>query len=327
MKIEYHIEDFIDYCVERNLSRKTYGSYEQTLRLFARYLKDIKEVTEVEKVTKEHIRDYIGYIRERGKYTSYVDDNSRKFNFPENREDYGKKVSDVTINNYIRNIKVFFNYLTEQREIRKNPAKGIKEIKVARKPLYYLADWEYRQLLNSMDISKTHEYRDYIIINLLMDTGMRVGECLATEVVNLDFKDRTILLPSETTKGKKSRYVFFSQKMGRELKNWLQYKDRYLESDYLFPSIRNTMLQVGNFETNLRKYAKKAGLTEVHPHVFRNNFAKRFLTSGGDIYTLSRILGHSSVEVTEAAYMDLDVIDLRKMYDGHSPLSNMGRRG
>lgn len=80
-----------------------------------------------------------------------------------------------------------------------------------------------------------------------------------------------------------------------------------------------------NFETNLRKYAKNVGLKNVHPHMFRNNFAKRFLLNGGDIYALSRILGHSSVEVTEKAYLDLDVKDFKKMYISHSPLANMKR--
>lgn len=326
MKIEYHIEDFINSCVEKGLSRKTYASYEQALRLFARYLKDEKGVTEIEKVNQEMIRDYISYIRERGKYTVCVDDKSKPINRPEKRKDCGKKVSDVTINNYIRDVRVFFNFLYEEKEIRRNPMAKIKPIKVARAPLYYLQDWEYRQLMSVFDFSKTHEFRDYTIIETLMDTGMRIGECLASEVTNIDFKVRTLLLPAEITKGKKSRYVFFSQKLAGELKKWLQYKDRYLESDLIFPTTRGTLLQVGNFEKNLRGYTERAGLQNIHPHVFRNNFAKRFLISGGDIYTLSRILGHSSVEVTESAYADLDIKDLKKMYDGHSPLVTMTRR-
>ena len=325
MKIEYHVEDFIDYCVEKGLSRKTYSSYEQTLRLFAKYLQEEKKVTEVARVNQEMIRDYIKYIRQRGKYTAYANEKSKAANFPDKRKDYGKKVSDVTINNYVRNIKVFFNYLVDQREIRRSPAEKIKQIKVVRKPLYYMNDLEYHQLMNVFNLSKLHEYRDYVIINTMLDTGMRVGECLAMEVINIDFKDRTILLPAEITKGKKSRFVFFSQKLSKELKKWLQYKDRYLESDLVFPTTRGTQLQVINFETNLRKYTARAELKNIHPHVFRNNFAKRFLINGGDIYTLSRILGHSSVEVTEKAYMDLDVSDLKHMYESYSPLSNMRR--
>lgn len=55
--------------------------------------------------------------------------------------------------------------------------------------------------------------------------------------------------------------------------------------------------------------------------MLRNNFEKRFLMQGGDIYTLSRILGHSSVKVTEEAYLDLDENDLRQNYQRYSPLA------
>lgn len=325
MKIEYQIEDFMDYCVEKGLSKKTCRSYEQTLVLFARYLKDEKNVNDAGNVKAEMIRDYIKYIRDRGKYTVSGNDKSRIYNCPERRSDYGKKVSDVTINNYIRNIKVFFNFLVDARVIRKNPTEKIKQIKIARKPLEFLSDSDYKILINSLDISRLSEYRDYVVINTLMDTGMRIGECLMTEVINVDFKERAIMLPAEITKGKQGRYVFFSRKLNDEIRRWLKYKDRYLESDLLFPSSRSTMLQVGNFEANLKKYAERAELGHVHPHMFRNNFAKRFLMSGGDIYTLSKILGHSSVEVTEKEYLDLNTTDLRHQYAAHSPLMNMRR--
>lgn len=325
MKIDYQIDDFMEHCVEKGLSRKTLSSYEQTLVLFANYLKVHQGIEDAVNVKSDMVSDYIEHVRKRGKYTVVGDEKSKGYNNPEKRRDYGKKVSDVTINNYIRNIKVFFNYLEEYRYIRKNPMSRIKQIKVARKPLQFLSDAEFKHLLNSLDISRLSEYRDSIIVNTLMDTGMRVGECLKITVNDVDFKERSIILPAENTKGKKSRYVFFSQNLSVMLKRWIQYKDRYLETKLLFPTTRNTELQVYNFETNLTKYAERAQLKNVHPHMFRNNFAKRFLLSGGDIYALSKILGHSSVEVTEKAYLDLDTKDLKKQYSGHSPLSNMRR--
>ena len=103
-----------------------------------------------------------------------------------------------------------------------------------------------------------------------------------------------------------------------------QYKDRYLDSEYLFCTNEGKPLQVSNFETNIRKYAQRIGLKNIHPHCFRNNFAKRFLMNGGDIYTLSRLLGHSSVIVTERAYLDVDTDDLHSLYPKYSPMENMG---
>ena len=74
---------------------------------------------------------------------------------------------------------------------------------------------------------------------------------------------------------------------------------------------------------NFRKYTLRVGIKNSHPHQLRNNFAKRFLMQGGDIYTLSRILGHSSVTVTEKAYLDLTDEDIGKTYQKFSPLANL----
>ena len=120
--------------------------------------------------------------------------------------------------------------------------------------------------------------------------------------------------------------VYFSPKTERIMRRWIQYKDRYSETDYLFPTRNNTgdHIQVSNFETNFKHYLKRVGLDEnISPHCLRNNFAKRCLMNGMDIYTLSRILGHSSVSVTEQAYLDLTDEDLGKRYQHYSPVSAM----
>lgn len=110
------------------------------------------------------------------------------------------------------------------------------------------------------------------------------------EDVHIDFTKRCIFLPAENTKGKKDRYVFFSQKTAVELKRWVQYRDRYTNSKYLFCTKRGLPLKVHYFEKNFTKYTQRIGIKEASPHTLRNNFAKRFLMSGGDIYTLSKIL-------------------------------------
>lgn len=81
---------------------------------------------------------------------------------------------------------------------------------------------------------------------------------------------------------------------------------------------------VSNFETNFKKYLLKVGIKkELSPHALRNNFAKRCIISGMDIYTLSRILGHSSVTVTEKAYLDLTDMDIKRCYQNFSPMEHL----
>ena len=322
--MDLEIDDFMNYCEYRNLSKKTLLSYEQTLRLFSRYLIDTYKINRSEQVTQQIILNYINDTKERGKYTVVANENTKKTNNPQNRGDYGKKVSIVTLNNYIRNLKVYFNYMYENRIIKKNPTQKIKLIHVPRKAKGYMNDIEVNNLLKCFDLSRFHEYRDCVITELLFDTGMRLGECLLIkEKTDINFAERTIFLPADNTKGKKDRYVFFSVQMATELKRWLQYKDRYKESEYVFCTIKGTVLQERSFESNFSNYCERIGKKEINPHLLRNNFAKRFLMNGGDIFTLSKILGHSSIKVTEQCYLDLQTEDLKKQYEKHSPLMNL----
>ena len=203
--------------------------------------------------------------------------------------------------------------------------KKIRQLENDRKARDYMEDVEVKKLLDSLDKSYFPESRDFAVILLILDTGMRLGECLSllTDAVNIT--ERTIQIPAEVTKGRKSRTVFFSVKSAKMLQRWLRFKDRYIETDYLFPTKATGLpVAIGTFETNFRNYIHRAGIEkDVSPHALRNNFAKRCLMAGMDIYTLSRILGHSSVTVTEKAYLDLTDNDIRRRYQYFSPIENM----
>lgn len=326
-KFDYEIDDFMSCCQSKDLSKKTMRSYEQTLKLFAKYLEEEKQIYSTKEVTKEAVREYIVYLKERGKYTIISNENSRECNKPQNRTDYLKPIKNVTINNYIRNLKVYFNFMEENYLIKVNPFEKVKFLKSQRKKKAFIKDEDFHKLLKCLDTTKYSEYRDYVIIQLVFDTGMRIGETLLIDIAtDLDLQNRAINLRAEMTKAKVARTVFFSVKMCEILKRWIKFKDRYIESNFLFPvQLRDKTLLVNNFEKNYKKYCNRVGIEECSPHGLRNNFAKRFLMSGGDIYTLSKILGHSSVKVTEECYLDFDDEDIRKCYQRYSPLANLRR--
>ena len=300
-------------------------SYEQTLRLFEKWCKEEQGITSVDKVNENLIRRYIFDLQERGKYTFYANDKQKAINYPERRRDFRKPVSTITINNYIRNLRVFFNYLERNYIIRKNPMKKIRQLRTNRQPKVYLTDDELRRLLTRFDRSYFSDHRDYMMILLMLDSGMRLGECSTLLVSDLELHRKRVNLRAEETKGRRERTVFFSPKTEKALRSWLQYKDRYVESDYLFPvKEHGGPIGVGNFESNFRKYIQRTGLNEDYsPHCLRNNFAKRCLMNGMDIYTLSKILGHSSVTVTEQAYLDINDDDMSKRYQNFSPLNGV----
>lgn len=191
---EFQLENFMLYCSAKNLSRKTLSSYEQTLKLFGKYLQEQANVDDVKKVQSGHIRQYIKYLHERGKYSVVNNEESKNKNFPENRLDYKKDISVTTIANYVRNIKVFFNFLySVERGIQQNPAATVENPKVKRKSKKTLTPEEIKKVLGQFDTASFHGYRNYAITRILLDTGMRIGECLALEPASFDFKHKKYL--------------------------------------------------------------------------------------------------------------------------------------
>ena len=326
-EIGYYIQDFIEYCTYKDLSVKTIKSYYQTLTLFAKYLEEEKDITSVTDVNKEIVEEYIAFTKDRGKYSYVADEKTLNVTYQNNRKDIGKETSVATLNNYLRNIKVFFNWCEENSLIKYNTVADVKFIKGKRKIKDQLTDDEYKKIIKAIDLTKFNEYRDYIVIQLIMDTGMRLSECLSLTIDDIDVVRKTVFLSAEVTKGKKDRYVFYSNHMSVLLNRWIRYKDSIQYNDLLFPTQRtNGLVTPSNFERNFRGYLKRAKITKnITPHTLRNNFGRRFLLNGGDIFMLSKILGHSSVTVTEKAYLDITTEDIRKSYQRFSPLENMNK--
>ena len=323
LNFDFQLDEFMLFCRSRQLREKTMISYEQSLRLFARWCKEQLQIESVDHVTESVIRRYITDLLERGKYSLYADDKRKQTNYPERRRDFRNPISVTTVNNYIRNLRVFFNWLDRDYLLKKNPMKKIQQLKNNRKAKEYINDEDFKRLVGHLDKSYFVEHRDFAMIMLMIDTGMRLGECGMLLVEDVNLAKRQIFLRAEITKGRKDRMVFFSPKTEMIVRRWIQYKDRYTETEYLFTVKSNGMpISVSNFETNFKKYLRRAGLKDsISPHCLRNNFAKRCLMNGMDVFTLSKILGHSSVRVTEEAYLDLNSDDMQKRYQNFSPVA------
>lgn len=90
------INDFMIYCTNKDLTKKTMKYYEGTLKLFAKYLADEVNVFTPLEVTTKHIKDYLEFTKTKGKYSYVADINSLKYNNPSARGDFGKQVSMYT---------------------------------------------------------------------------------------------------------------------------------------------------------------------------------------------------------------------------------------
>ena len=197
LDFEWLTDEFMLYCRSTQLREKTMSSYEQTLHLFGRWLSDELKIYTVDKITENVIRKYIDDLMVRGKYTFYVNDLSKKKNCPDRRRDYRKPVSVTTINNYIRNIRVFFNWMEREYIIRKNPMKRIRQLKYNRQAKVFLSDEDLKKFLSKFDKSYFTEHRDYVMIMLMLDSGMRLGECSTVLVTDLELARKRINLRAE----------------------------------------------------------------------------------------------------------------------------------
>lgn len=323
--LECEIDRYLEYCLSKQLRPKTLQAYAQGLRLFCKWVNCHEGFWYCEEITEAIIRRYIVDLQQRGKYSLTTKQDDELNNNPWNRTDYKASISNTTINNYIRYLRAFFLWLEYEEVIEKTPMKRVKALPDQRKPKEYLEDNEVMQLLSSLNKERFSEYRDLLIMMIMLDSGTRLGETLSIEEEQIDLSGRTIFLPAEKTKGRKARNAFYSRKTGIELKRWIRIKQASCTSKYLFPKQKDgEAMEVSSFEKRFKKYIERASISKsITPHTLRNNFAKRCLLSGMDIYTLSRILGHSSVTVTEAAYLDVRDMELKGRYQKHSPIKNI----
>ena len=147
LTFDWQIDEFMVFCRSEQLREKTMNSYEQALRLFERWCREEMKIETVDKVSESVIRRYINDLQERGKYSFCANDVSRAKNCPERRRDYRKKISITTINNYIRNLRVFFNWLDRDYLLAKNPMKKVRQLKTNRNAKEYLTDEDFRKIL------------------------------------------------------------------------------------------------------------------------------------------------------------------------------------
>ncbi len=139
------------------------------------------------------------------------------------------------------------------------------------------------------------------------------------KIANLDL-EHGVAIVSE--KGEKIRAIMFSEITAAALQDWLAVRKD--EGPMLFVSLgpKSTGgLSTGAVGEMLKRRAKKAGIEgRVNPHSFRHAFAREYLLSGGDLSTLSDILGHSDVAVTKSFYAIFTLGELQEQHKKHSPV-------
>jgi len=221
--------------------------------------------------------------------------------------DYQKRndASKQTIDNIRRILSSFFTWLEDEDYILKSPVRRIHKIKTMKQVKETYSDEALERL---RDNCKT--IRDLALIDMLASTGMRVGELVKLNRVDVDFVNRECVVLG---KGSKERVVYFDARTKLHLQNYLN--SRTDENEALFVSLLepHNRLEIAGVEIMLRKLGRSLDINKVHPHKFRRTLATRAIDKGMPIEQVQKLLGHQKIDTT----MEYAIVDQQNVKNSH----------
>ena len=199
-------------------------------------------------------------------------------------------LSKVTIDNLRRIFSSFFSWLEDEDYIAKSPVRRIHKVRTDTLVKEVLSDENIETLRDSCK-----ESRDLAMIDLLLSTGVRVGELVKMNRDDIDFQERQCKVFG---KGNKEREVYFNARTKIHLQRYLE--SRTDDNPALFVSLAkpHTRLTISGIEVRLRKLGKGAHLYKVHPHKFRRTLATMAIDRGMPIEQVQKLLGHVRIDTT-----------------------------
>jgi integrase/recombinase XerD len=223
-------------------------------------------------------------------------------------------LSAISTNSYLRVRKVFVRWLNVRNE--DGDALPVPMIQAPRLvPRTFTRD-ELAALLHVRPATMT-ETRIFVLMEMYLDTGARAEELLALRRGDVNIPD---LLIKISGKGDRDRIVPFSLGLRADLHRWMELTPDAPADAYLFPTPQGHYA----YRNALRDFvdlAKAKGLTgrRVSFHTLRHSFATLYIANGGDPMRLQRLLGHSTLAMTQE-YVSLQTRDLSAVHEQFSPL-------
>ncbi len=215
----------------------------------------------------------------------------------------------------------FYSYLVKNEIIKNNPFDSISLVEREKRLPSVLTEEEVKRLL-SLPFSSFIELRDHILFLFLYTTGARIGEALSINIENIEWGERRIKIKG---KGNKERYLFLSHHLVKELKYYLEEREKYLiekkneKENALFIGERGKRLPFSSAHIIFDKYRDILHWQkEFTPHTLRHSFATHLLNRGADIRMVQELLGHESISTTQI-YTHVSVERLRNVYNTTHP--------
>ena len=299
MKIKTAIKDWLVECEIRKYTPKTLRGYGINLNVFLRFCEEEAEITDMDDINMAVIKKFTQTMIKKGHKGTYV-------------------------NGLLKSAKSFIQYIYDEYEegfnTRNKRFTWVKEERPIIKPF---KPKDVRYILNNCKGVDYLSQRDTAIITLLIETGVRCWElcCIQPKDVHEDF----IIIQG---KNHKQRAIPITPVLKKALMRYERTKESYFSfknmEPYYFLSNTGRQLTNSGMEHMIRRRSKGIDSdVRCSPHTFRHTFAQMQLKMGTDLYTLSRLLGHESVSITQIYLRSLEDAEIVKMSKQNSVLLNM----
>ncbi len=266
--LDQALTDFLTSLRARNASVLTQEAYATDIHQFIAWFAETSVLSqELGTVTKADVIEYLSYLASLGR-------------------------SGVTRARKLASLREFFSYLHEQELISSSPAALVAIPKKERKAQAYLRPEEYAQLLST---AGSHP-RDFAILQLFLQTGIRVSELVHLTLTDVDLVNKMIKVSG---KGSKERTIPLEKKAVLALKNYLNVRGQSLDQHF-FLNYAGTGLSRRGAEKIIEKYRKLSGITKRFScHSLRHTFGSYKAEQGVSPFQLKEWMGHSSISVTQ----------------------------
>jgi integrase/recombinase XerD len=314
------IVGFINYKSAEGLSQRTIESYECLLKKWLEYLGD----RELSNISAQEIIAYISWLR--NEYTPHR---------------YGGKthpLSPKTIRNVWVTLSSFYSWAAQELGVAQI-MRDVPAPRVKKNPVDPFTQEEVKRMLKACKYSRKvqpgnrksfvmrlpNTHRDQAIILMLLDTGLRAMELCKLQIGNVDLKTGRVDVKHGViggAKGGKGRIVYVGKVTRQAL--WRYQVEREEENDPeapFFLAKNDQPLNPNSLRQVIKGIAERCGVKNAYPQRFRHTFAITYLRSGGDIFTLQALLGHSSLDMVRH-YAQIAEVDLAQAHRKASPADN-----
>ena len=284
------LESFSFACRVKNLTNTTLKCYAERLAYLLEYASKISKP--LDQLSQRDIQAYLMGIMD--------------------------KVSAATVNGRIRVFKVFYRHLLNEGLIKVNPMQNIKLVRAERKIKPVLNPEEIGRVLGGFNRKFFYGARNYCMVLLTYDSMVRLNELLTIRLCDVDLNAKLIKVYG---KGRKERHVPFSDRTATVLHTYLIRFRKAASGDLLFPMKNGKQIAQRRAHRIFSLAGEKVGIY-IHPHLVRHSSASQFIRMGGNPSVLQKILGHSSLLVTQR-YIHLSNDDMNQAYKQFSPATQL----